>query len=383
MADSFTQSSHQSWGSRIVGAFAGIVIGVILLLVSVAVLGWNEANTLDTAKSLAEGAKAVIDVEAGTVDPANNGRLVHVTGDAVTKDMVTDDVFQISAPALRLRREVEMYQWTEKESSEEKKNLGGSTETVTTYTYEKAWSRDVVDSSRFKQPQGHENPGEMTADDATFIAETVTLGAFTVPDRIVEQMPGDKPLTPAQADLDKLPHDMAKHIIKGGYYLGESPAKPTIGDERVTFEVLEPGVFSIVAAQNGATFEPYATKSGKEIERVEAGAVSAALMFKHAQDENRMLAWLIRLGGFVLMFIGFALIFKPLSVLADVVPFLGGIVGAGTGLVAFLLAAAGTALTIAIAWLAVRPLLGGALLAVAVVAIVALFRIARRSAKAS
>ena len=70
--------------------------------------------------------------------------------------------------------------------------------------------------------------------------------------------------------------------------------------------------------------------------------------------------------GFVLMFMGIALVLRPLSVLADVLPILGNIVGAGTSLIAGLVATVLTLLTISIAWLFYRPLLGIALLVVAV-----------------
>jgi hypothetical protein len=383
MADSFTEVTQQSWGGRIMSSIGGVLFGIVLILAAIALLWWNEGNTLETAKSLKEGAKAVIDIAPGKVDPANDGRLVHVTGEAVTEDEVGDDEFAVSAKALRLSRNVEMYQWTEKESSEEQKKLGGGTETVTTYTYEKKWADSPIESASFKHPEGHENPGEMLADSVIFTARDVTLGAFTLPDGIVDKMTGDKPIVPKPEDFAALSDELKEkgRLTANGYYFGNDPAKPAIGDTRVTFTVLEPGVFSLIAQQTGSTFQPYATKAGKEIERVESGAMSAALMFKHAQDENRVLAWLLRLAGFVLMFIGFALIFKPLSVLADVLPFLGDLVGAGTGLVAFLLALVGSLVVIALAWLAVRPLLGGGLLVLAVAALVWGFRLgAKRKA---
>jgi hypothetical protein len=64
------------------------------------------------------------------------------------------------------------------------------------------------------------------------------------------------------------------------------------------------------------------------------------------------------------LFVGLGLVFNPLSVLADIIPFLGSIIGAGVWLVAFLLAMAFSLLTISIAWLAYRPLLGVSLLIV-------------------
>jgi hypothetical protein len=65
------------------------------------------------------------------------------------------------------------------------------------------------------------------------------------------------------------------------------------------------------------------------------------------------------------MFIGTALVFKPLKVLADVLPLAGRIVGAGTGFIAFLLSAVSATTIIALSWLWYRPLLGIALLALA------------------
>ena len=60
------------------------------------------------------------------------------------------------------------------------------------------------------------------------------------------------------------------------------------------------------------------------------------------------------------------LILRPLSVIADVVPILGSIVGAGTGIISLLLAAILSLITVAIAWIVYRPLFGIILILVAV-----------------
>ena len=77
------------------------------------------------------------------------------------------------------------------------------------------------------------------------------------------------------------------------------------------------------------------------------------------------MTWILRGVGFILMAMGIGMMLKPLSVLASVLPILGDIIGAGTGLIAFLLAGAMSFTTIAIAWIFYRPLLGAALLLVA------------------
>jgi hypothetical protein len=65
------------------------------------------------------------------------------------------------------------------------------------------------------------------------------------------------------------------------------------------------------------------------------------------------------------MFVGWGLIFRPLVVVADVVPIVGDILGFGAGLVAFLLTLVLAPLIVAIAWFWYRPLVSIAVLVVA------------------
>ena len=367
MADQFSEITSESWFGRIGDSIKGILFGFILIPISIVLLFWNESQVVTTAKSLKEGAASVVSVDAATVAPSNNQKLVHVSGEATTTDVVSDPTFAVSAPAIRLSRMAEMYQWKENEKSETTKKLGGGTETVKTFSYEKTWSSDRIDSSRFKHPEDHINPGEKLAEDSTIVAPHVMLGAFKVPASVIGKMQGDEPIAPADADLGKLKPDLRSKAKVGanGFYFGTDPSAPSIGDQRVTFKVLRPAVFSVLAQQIGDTFAPYPTKAGSDIERVESGTVSAAAMFQHAASENAMLMWGLRALGFIVMSLGIGLILNPISIFADVIPFLGSILGTGVALAAILLGMAGSLVTVAIAWFVVRPVLGAALLALA------------------
>lgn len=68
----------------------------------------------------------------------------------------------------------------------------------------------------------------------------------------------------------------------------------------------------------------------------------------------------------MLMFIGALLVLNPLKVFADVIPFLGTLVGVGTGIVAGLFALAAASLVTALAWIAVRPMVGAGLLVIVI-----------------
>jgi hypothetical protein len=368
MADSYTEVTSKSWFGRIGESIKGILFGIIMIPLMILLLWWNEGRAVTTANSLKEGAAAVVSVPADKIDPANEKKLVHVTGDAKAASPVTDPDFGLSVPALRLVRSEEIYQWVEDQKSETKQKVGGGEETTTTYTYTKKWTDKPVNSADFKKPQGHTNEGDLIAGNANIAAEKVTLGAFVVPENLVSRMGDPSKHAVTEADLAKLPADLkaAAQIQAGTFYFGAKPDEPQIGDVRVSFEIVKPGPFSILAAQLGETFGPYQTKAGDALNMVESGAVTAETMFKNAASANKIITWLVRLGGFLFMAFGFMAIMRPLSVLGSVVPFIGNIIGMGTGLISFMLAGTVSLVVIAIAWIVVRPLLGITILVLAV-----------------
>lgn len=364
MADTYTEISHEGWLSRIGGSIKGIGFGLIAIPACVILLWWNEGRAVTTANSLKEGAAAVVSVAADKVDATNDKKLVHVSGGAKTDASIEDPDFGLSVPALKLIRQVEIYQWVENKKVEKKENVGGSEETKTTYTYEKQWVDAPVSSSEFKMSADHTNIGELIADSGTFTAEKVTLGAFQVPESLVGRMGGAQILPLKDQDLADDLKDRAK-VHQNTFYFGKDPAAPAIGDQRVSYEVVKPGDFSIVAAQFGSTFGDYATKAGKPISMIESGVVSAEVMFQNAAAANTLITWIVRFAGFLFMTFGFMAIMRPLSVLGSVMPFIGSIIGMGTGLVSAILAGTISLFVIALAWIAVRPVLGITLLVLA------------------
>lgn len=198
MSSGFSTSSSESWISRMGKSIVGVLIGIVLFFVAFPVLFWNEGRAVQTAKSLEEGSKKVVSVSPGTVDPANEGKLVHTSGEATTDETLTDSEFGISAKAIKLTRTVEMYQWKENQKKETRKKLGGGEETITTYTYEKVWSDEVIKTESFHVDSnnngqtGHQNKGSKPVDDMTYEAKVVTLGAFTLPKSLVSKIGGRK-----------------------------------------------------------------------------------------------------------------------------------------------------------------------------------------------
>lgn len=378
----YVEVTRRGIGGRGKDSIGGAFVGLIMVAIAVILLFWNEGRAVKRAKDLKEGAGSVVSVASDKVDPAMEGQLVHLTGETKTRGMLEDPEFGIGVAAIKLIREVEMYQWVEVEKSEEKTSVGGTTETTTTYTYQKEWKDSPVDSSRFKVTSGYENPREMKYRSSTLMAEGVTMGAFDLPAFLVSQIGGATPLS--VESLDKAADDIRTggRLHEGGVYLGANPNAPAVGDMRISFLSVPTGPISVVAQQAGKTFVSRRTATGGELNLLENGIVSAEEMFRLAHERNKFLTWAIRVGGFFLLSMGFGMILRPIAVLASILPFLGRIVGTGTTVIAFLLAGILWTMTVAVAWIFYRPLLGIAILVVTVALIVMVVKRFRKPAAA-
>lgn len=361
MPDQVTRITRQSWGQRVKGSVGGIFIGVLLAVGALVLLFSNEGRAVRRHKALKQGSREVVSVAATTAQPANEGRLVHLSGLATTGETLTDPEFGIAVRAIHLERSVEMFQWIESSESSTEKKVGGSTETTTTYTYRRGWSNRLIDSSGFAEPAGHRNPTSMPYSSRRFSAREVTLGGFRLSDRLIQRLDRWSPVDPRSTAGIR-----GARLTDGGLYIGADPAAPRVGDVRVSFRRVEPAAVSVVAAQSGGVLTSYDTRAGGSIELLRYGQASAEEMFSAARRGNKVLTWILRLAGYLLMVIGLGLIMRPLSVLADVIPLIGNLVARGTGAVALGCALPVALVTISIAWLVYRPLLGLAILLPAV-----------------
>ena len=366
--DQVTRVSHQGWGSRLGNSIKGVVVGILMVLGGAGLLFWGEGRAVKRAKALEEGAGVVVTVDPGGPSAGNEGRLVHFTGTAEAFEPLRDETLGIETPGLKLERHVEMYQWVEDEERQERKKVGGGTETVTTYTYRKDWSERALDSSRFEEPSGHENPSSKPFDSKSFTSDPIVIGDWILGPSFVGDLNRGRHLEVGSSELDRASESVRSRlqVHNGGFYVGADPNRPEVGDARITFSVVPEAEVSVVGLQQGQSLVPYTAKVGGNIALLSYGVKSAEEMFDAAKAGNTTLTWILRFVGFFVVMLGFSAILRPLAVAADVIPFLGNLAEKGIGLAAFALAAIVSLLTIAVGWIFYRPLLGIALLAVVV-----------------
>ncbi len=376
MANRIRKVTRQSWFSRMKMALVGMLFGLLFSGGAFWLLFWSEGQTVRRSQALNEGQESVISVAANEITSHYNGKLVHVTALADTQDVLSDPEFGVSATAIKLARKVEMYQWIETKHESTRKTSGGKTETTTTYSYSKDWRENFINSNSFNL-RYHANPPNMRYQSKTMTAQNVNAGDYRLSYGLISKIEAFQPLS-----VETLPDlDEQIQLSGGGYYIGANPANPEIGDYRITFRIVGPKEVSIVAqqsGQSGSTLAPYYTQSGETLELLEVGTRSAEEMFVMEHEKNRALMWGLRIAGFFLMVLGFHLLTSPIPVMADFISPIGNLVGFTTKLAAFLGAGTLSLITIGAAWIFYRPLIGGALIAGAVLLFIPVIRLKKK-----
>jgi len=357
MVNQFTTVTNRGCLSNIFGSFVGFIAGPILVIGAVVLLSWNEGRAVQAISGLGEAGGQVVEATTAAVDPGKEGKLVHVTGPVTAAAPLSDPDVQVPfAGQVVVSRTVQMYQWVEKTESKTRDKLGGGTETVTTYTYSMAWSDQANDSSRFEHPENHVNP-PMPFGAARWTASDARLGAYTMDDQTLRLAAVETPLRPDAPQ---------GWTLTGGSLLKGDPASPKVGDLRVTYVGLPSGTtVSVLAAQTHGGFGSFTTRNGYQLEMVDMGSQPAATMLNEKKQSEGAMTWVLRVVGFMGIFMGVGMFLGPLSAIAAVIPLLGSITRGAAFLAALVVAVPTTLTVVALSWIVFRPLVGIGLLVAA------------------
>uniref|UniRef100_A0A7S0CM80 Uncharacterized protein n=1 Tax=Proboscia inermis TaxID=420281 RepID=A0A7S0CM80_9STRA len=373
--------------SRVKNSCGGIVFGVIFFFGSIALLWYNEGRSVKRYRALNDVESAVIKIDPNKIYLANEGQPVYFSSTLRSPTNIIDPIFGAgSSNDLKLRRDVEIYQWVENVKKTSRKTASGTRVTTKSYTYRKEWRSDLVDSETFKRRDGHHNPSSVPYESETFTANPINAGAYNLTEDLIDRLTWFKDLDGVSTEsITDVTVRSATKQFGDKLYIGRSadPNNPNVGDITIAFQVVPSGTVSLIAEQVGNTLTTYSTKKGSEILLLQPGTVSLEMLLNDARSENKMWAWILRFAGFVIMFMSLNALVGPLKIFVDIIPILGDIIECGLSLVSFVVAFTVSSIVIAIAWIAYRPMLAlfGIVLPVAFISLSVLYLQRRKTAK--
>ena len=347
---------------------AGPLAGLLFIIIGIGLLWWNEGNDVKNIKTIEEARSVLVNVPSDKVDSSNNGKLVSTNGKMEIKDeYLLDSTFNLQSPkTAKLVRVVEMLQWVEEEDEDSNGNV--------TYNYKKEWLTEIEDSSTFSNTS-KVNPSTMPYESDEFYANDVSLGAFTLSNAQKEMLSTNATIT--LSDTVKIPKG---YYLSGKYITSVSDlANADVGDVRISFKYNNDKEISVLGKQSGNTFTKYTSKEGKSLFRVESGILTGEDIINVVEKENNIIKWVLRFLGIILNMAGFAALLSPIAFLVKWIPLLGNGIAECIKGIGALVGLAVSLVTIAIAWIFFRPLIGILLLAGVAVVILIIAMLIKRS----
>lgn len=368
-------TQKKGFGSRLADSIKGIFFGFILFLGAFPLLWWGEGR-----QNLAEFVQQATAAEPTGTPQIKESPLIKVTGAVSSDQSVIDPQFLTGTTGeniLQLERNAEMYAWDEEVKTEEQ----GDNE-VKTYTYTKKWTSWPDDSSNFNTPFGHENP-PMAVKDESFKVQTAQVGELSFDAKSATFYKGE-PLMFKKEQVVSTYQGRPTELGGGGKYLylpaaGSLPAavvpppspppvrydpvtgqpiyatpppppapvadrkaesNPQVGDMRISYAHYPSGkTGTVVGDWDGNWIAPHVYRKTGTFLGVYPG--SAEMFAAYLESQHRMITWAIRIGSFLMMWIGMNMILGPILLVMEKIPILGavgrGMIGIVTGVIAFVL----------------------------------------------
>jgi hypothetical protein len=332
-------------------------VGLFLFIAAFVVLWINEGAAVREYTSIKELARVAVPADVRERDAALDGQAVILSGGrAAPVSPVVDPLFGLEVAALRVKRTVEMYQWSEHSGDR------GTSE----ISYALDWEEKPIDSSGFRREVGHANPPFPFTSESIDALE-VTYGAgYRLSSGLLKRITGFEPLDPRGLTA---PDGYEGQAMGQSFYLSEDPGNPQPGDIRVRYEWVRPQNYSLIALQRDSLLDLYTTRSGHSYAIVRAGQMDGRELIASANDFVRLRTLFIRGLGIVMLVFGLKILIERMTGVFRRLPVIGGAIDLGALLVAGVLGGALALMTIALAWLAYRPLLSVGLLVAAGVAL--------------
>ena len=379
-------------------------------------LWYNEKRGVRMAKIIDEGEKECVEVNNGLCIKETEGGLICLHGDFVSDDPIIDNIVSVRLEnEIKLVRKVEILQYKEEKINDEE------------FTYRKEWVGQILESNHFFEDR-HRGKNEIKSNgviwNQMFYANEMKIGDYVLNNELKEMIQCEERLSIHEnmLNLDEIKSKTNKQTVEiidnMVYICRKETSKPKIGDLRIHYEYLRaPKAYTVIARQKGNLLEPYYGKnvegpkvsyelSSKEtsgqpelesnlIEKNDEkdaksnkkgicktirdfmddsikinwlfeGNQPLSQCFSIKLKEEQKITWILRLVGFLCMTFGVYLFFAPLLALLSWIPILGTLISFIFFLFSLSVGFSLSLLTIAIAWLFYRPLIGGIMIAGAV-----------------
>eukprot|EP01064_Diplonema_japonicum_P038389 TRINITY_DN927_c7_g1_i1.p1 TRINITY_DN927_c7_g1~~TRINITY_DN927_c7_g1_i1.p1 ORF type:complete len:444 (+),score=25.78 TRINITY_DN927_c7_g1_i1:46-1377(+) len=374
-------TTRTNWFQKIAGSLMSAVFGITLFFFSFVVLMANEGVFVNRLKVIERVKTLIHNAEKSRDEEAHPDNTIFYNVGNVDNITLTDSLFKVSTSCLRLRREVEMYQYNENvDTVTEKDTIGGGETTTQTYSLTREWSSNRIDLSGNAPGTPETGNPDFPYENGVQIKSQEFTGDLYLNEQYLlsqSQVSRLSPWKTHKREYRKGPNS--------GYGTMDS-GDASIGDVRIHWEIVESNTFTVLCGVSENRLRPFTVReigayklpylchpfaccgvgahlvnmltSGSNcIDVIQAGSHSTDSVIEGLHGTAQSIVWILRVVGFFLFAVSSSMMLSPIPAILDIIGPLGTLAGYGTWLVSLSIASILTPLTIGFCWLTYRPLI--------------------------
>lgn len=303
----------------------GILGGALLFLCAFPVLYFNEAQ-----ENLSKVAEQAI---AYSIDETSS-YLGYTVGTFEATNKANDPL--LTREFVAISRTVEMYGYIETQSTTTT-NSGNTQSTLNSeirYTYSKAWLTNPAQTTTWRG-RTSDFPRDLPINYNTWVVNLPQPRTSTSTGLSINNIPVDGTNLDLSASNDlSVTQDMivdnVYSVLLGDLYTSIQGSfdltKPVIGDVRISFTVIEFDDQGLLLGNiDNNQFSAFTTDGGNIMYRFFNGESTIENVVSQLQTEYQLTIWIFRVVGFLMLFVGLLLSFKPISTLFNFIPIFGSV----------------------------------------------------------
>ncbi len=312
----------------------GILGGALIFLCAFPVLYFNEAQ-----ENLSKVAEQAVEYN----EALESSYLGYTVGAFSATNKANDPL--LTREFVAVTRKVEMYGYIETQSTTTTNsgNTQSSFNSEIRYTYSKAW---LVNPGQTTTWRGRTSdfPRDLPINYNTWIVNLPQPRTSTSTGLSINNIPVDGTNLDLSASNDlSVTQDMIVNnsytvVLNDLYFTNQERfdlSTPLIGDVRISFTVIEFDDQGLLLGNiDNNQFSAFTTDSGNIMYRFFNGESTIENVVSQLQTEYQLTIWIFRVVGFLMLFVGLLLSFKPISTLFNFIPIFGSV---GSGLFTIML----------------------------------------------
>ncbi len=227
-----------------------LVLAFLCLLFGFITTYSMESNYVSDVSSYQQLAERTVTVPPDAPDSVGHADVVHVTGSLLVDETLSDETFDVDHRALKLERNVEVFQWLSENDD-----------------FQKGWSSRLVGGQSELGDPRHQNPPERIVEPQSITASEARIGQFSLSEELISQVDADQSVPIDTFDSDDVSGPVADQISgvrDQSIFVGSTDADPSVGDHRITFKSAQTGTYTALAERPMRTLEPIGTEHDRD-----------------------------------------------------------------------------------------------------------------------